>query len=727
MDNRLQNLETRPSPRRIAANAIGASQLQEESVVEGSIAPGIVDGTLIAGGSVGSAQIQDLIITENKIFDGAISTIKIAANAITEAQLAANSVTSAIIAANAVVNSKLAADAVTSINILANSIIGTKIAANAVDSLQIAADAVGSIELSSNAVTYGKVSANAIVGNNIQAGSVTGDRITANSLYGNTIVANTLYGNSIVANTLSGNTIVANTLHGNSVVANTINGNTVIANTISGNTIIANTLSGNTILANTLSGNTVIANTISGNTIVANSLQGNTIVANTLFGNSIVAGSLTGDRITGTTSIRLADSLLASPTNFIQFGYVTPAGQASAVPGIYGYYGGYPNFYIGGWDRPVDGYADAGVSFGVYDYHTSTPVSMMNIYYENFFSAGTQQVLFTTGGFGVFVDGYDTVDPVIGDITLSTDGGTGSVRVALNQTPDIYGTYPALVTDGPIRLSMSPITLSLTSDNHGITVGVNQTGIPNQYSIAISDRAIQARLAQGASKLELNALGGDIELGGQLRIKAGFTDVSLTSTTHPFQIGDTSGVNLRIDNNEIQGVSNGSAEPIFLNNEGGVVTIGPSGGTADILTVRGGLTNLRAYARTVTGRALQVNTSGDFGTTVSSRRFKREIAPIEYDYNKILSIVPVTFKYNPGVLGEREDQDAVQLGFIAEDLHEAGLEHIVELDENGIPLRINYEMYVTALQVAIRHQADLLTTQAESIAQLNTRVTQLGG
>jgi hypothetical protein len=781
MDNRLQNLETRPSPRRIAANAIGASQLQEESVVEGSIAPGIVDGTLIAGGSVGSAQIQDLIITENKIFDGAISTIKIAANAITEAQLAANSVTSAIIAANAVVNSKLAADAVTSINILANSIIGTKIAANAVDSLQIAANAVtateiapfsvyvGSIQanavdanaiaaaavsntkiaanaifgnviqanaitankidvgavtanaIAANAVTANAIAANAvtanaiaansvtafaivantITGNQILAGSVTGDRITANSLYGNTIVANTLYGNSIVANTLSGNTIVANTLHGNSVVANTISGNTIIANSIQGNTIIANTLSGNTILANTLSGNTVIANTISGNTIIANSLQGNTIVANTLFGNSIVAGSLTGDRITGTTSIRLADSLNASPTNFIQFGYVTPAGQASPVPGIYGYYGGYPSFYIGGWDRPLGGgYTDAGVSFGIYDYHTSTPVSFLNLYYENVFSAGTQQVLFSTGGFSIYTDGGGLVygDEVIGDIHLDTNGGQGSIRVSTGQTVGAYGT-PGLITDCPIRVSITPVTITATSDNHGIQIGVNGSGIPNQYNVAISDRAIQARLAQSASTLTLNPLGGSVSTGGTIFSGSAVYTMGVTSLTS----------------------WQSSATDFGAMTSGAVYSA--NAGTALLLSRRDATNgSIAIFYRGTTTAAGTISIASATTVTYSSGsdyRLKENVVPLSDGIERLMLLKPRRFNFI-------EDPELTMDGFMAHEAQEVVPIAVIGekdgVDKNGDPdyQYIDHSKMVPLLTAALQESIRKIET-------LETRVTQLGG
>ena len=46
-------------------------------------------------------------------------------------------------------------------------------------------------------------------------------------------------------------------------------------------------------------------------------------------------------------------------------------------------------------------------------------------------------------------------------------------------------------------------------------------------------------------------------------------DVSLSSTGHPFQIGPSNSVNLRIDNNEIAAVNNGAATDLILQGDGG--------------------------------------------------------------------------------------------------------------------------------------------------------------
>lgn len=61
-------------------------------------------------------------------------------------------------------------------------------------------------------------------------------------------------------------------------------------------------------------------------------------------------------------------------------------------------------------------------------------------------------------------------------------------------------------------------------------------------------------------------------------------DVSLTSVNHAITIGPTSGANLAMDNNEIMARSAGAASSLFLNNDGGNVSVG-AGAASGTFTV----------------------------------------------------------------------------------------------------------------------------------------------
>jgi hypothetical protein len=86
------------------------------------------------------------------------------------------------------------------------------------------------------------------------------------------------------------------------------------------------------------------------------------------------------------------------------------------------------------------------------------------------------------------------------------------------------------------------------------------------------------------------------------------TDASLSSTDHALQVGPTAGINLIIDNNEIMGRNNGGNSAIFLNPDGGSVTVGGSGSAVSV----------PAGATLTLGTALAVGSGGTGATTLTS-------------------------------------------------------------------------------------------------------------
>lgn len=101
------------------------------------------------------------------------------------------------------------------------------------------------------------------------------------------------------------------------------------------------------------------------------------------------------------------------------------------------------------------------------------------------------------------------------------------------------------------------------------------------------------------------------------------------------------------------------------------------------------------------------------GYVASSRRFKKNIEPLSYTAEQILSLEPVEYHYNS------EDESAPKhVGMIAEEMHDAGLHAFVSYDEDGLPETIQYEFYVSALQQVVRYQA-------QQISDLKARLTAL--
>jgi hypothetical protein len=178
--------------------------------------------------------------------------------------------------------------------------------------------------------------------------------------------------------------------------------------------------------------------------------------------------------------------------------------------------------------------------------------------------------------------------------------------------------------------------------------------------------------------------------------------VSLSSSTHALQTGLTDGANLAFDANEIQARNDGAAGTMSINRLGGDVDIGNT-------TTGMGIEGSELWANGVYDNVLSTSfrsvfvsstdTRNKLGYVPSSQAFKKNIEPLAYTVEQILSIEPVQYNYKT-----QEDGEPKHAGFIAERMHEAGLHGFVSYDENGAPASVAYEFYVVALQQVIREQ-----------------------
>jgi hypothetical protein len=202
-------------------------------------------------------------------------------------------------------------------------------------------------------------------------------------------------------------------------------------------------------------------------------------------------------------------------------------------------------------------------------------------------------------------------------------------------------------------------------------------------------------IALNGSVIDLNgAVTADTITANTIRLTPA-VDLSASSTGHNFQIGETTGINLRIDNNEIEVLNNGVGTTLNLNGAGsGTVVFG------------GLLDSNDTYANdiTTTRRAMWISSAGVFGYASSSRTKKQDIVSANIDINSVLSVEPKQFRYIKAV--EQFGADApIELGMIAEDLHDAGLTHFVDYGPDGDIQGIHYSTYVVALQAVVRDLA----------------------
>ena len=127
-------------------------------------------------------------------------------------------------------------------------------------------------------------------------------------------------------------------------------------------------------------------------------------------------------------------------------------------------------------------------------------------------------------------------------------------------------------------------------------------------------------------------------------------------------------------------------------------------GSNDGFTVLFSVGSQGVYSQSVTGRAVNASSGNALGTTSSTRRKKENIVPYVDEENKILSISPVTFDYKTGVLiPEQESERFNHFGMVAEDLHDAGLNHLVHYDAEGQCDGIDYAMLSVELLGVIKN------------------------
>ena len=83
-----------------------------------------------------------------------------------------------------------------------------------------------------------------------------------------------------------------------------------------------------------------------------------------------------------------------------------------------------------------------------------------------------------------------------------------------------------------------------------------------------------------------------------------------------------------------------------------------------------------------------VDSEGQLGTTNSSRRFKKDIKPMEQASEAILALKPVTFHYKDA--DTKKAGDTPQFGLIAEDVAEVNPDLVVS-EDHGQPLSVRYD------------------------------------
>ena len=112
------------------------------------------------------------------------------------------------------------------------------------------------------------------------------------------------------------------------------------------------------------------------------------------------------------------------------------------------------------------------------------------------------------------------------------------------------------------------------------------------------------------------------------------------------------------------------------------------------------------------------SSDGRFFYDNSSRRYKRNIQPLEDDFNLILQAQPKTYT-------RPDDPDRWEVGYIAEEMDSLGLNKLVSYDEGGVPDGFNYEKMILYVNEILKLQKADRESKEQEIASLKQSKEQL--
>jgi uncharacterized coiled-coil protein SlyX len=231
----------------------------------------------------------------------------------------------------------------------------------------------------------------------------------------------------------------------------------------------------------------------------------------------------------------------------------------------------------------------------------------------------------------------------------------------------------------------------------------NTTGGGN---IAVGNSALESN-TNGHNNIAVGADALDSNINGNDNTAIGAAALDLSTGAGNIAVGFNAGGALTTGDNNIYLGSNGVAT------ESNTIRIGISG-TQNRAFIRGirGVTTGNSDAIPVL-----IDSAGQLGTTSSSRRFKKEIKPMDSASEAILALKPVTFHY------KSDKANTPQCGLIAEEVAEVNPNLVVH-DENGEIYTVRYDAVNAMLLNEFLKEHKKVEEQQGQITEVNLRVAR---
>ena len=295
----------------------------------------------------------------------------------------------------------------------------------------------------------------------------------------------------------------------------------------------------------------------------------------------------------------------------------------------------------------------------------------------------------TTGGFNTAVGFLSLRSDTTGSFNTAVGAGTLLANTADQNTATGTGALlsntggAANTADGAFALFSnstgfhnsafgSGALMSNTGGQHNTAMGFDAlVGSTGNYNTALGAYALaadstgNANTAVGNGALANNSSGFNTAVGFQAL-------VNCTTGTQNIALGESAGADLTTGSNNIHIGHHGYA------GQNNTINIGVFG--THTATFIAGIHG----ASTVSGIPVYIDTFGQLGTQNSSRRFKKEIKPMDKASEGILSLKPVTFRYKSGKTNMPE------FGLIAEEVAEVNPDLVVR-DKDGEIYTVRYD------------------------------------
>jgi hypothetical protein len=236
----------------------------------------------------------------------------------------------------------------------------------------------------------------------------------------------------------------------------------------------------------------------------------------------------------------------------------------------------------------------------------------------------------------------------------------------------------------------------------------NTTGASNTAAGATALRSNDTgdnNTALGSSALFANTTGAKNTAIGGSALSSNVTGTSNTAIGHQALVLNTGDFNTAVGDLALGGNTTGTSNTAVGNGalefSNGISNIALGTDAGSNVTTADSVICIGAPGANVTGSCyignifsatspggigVFVNSDGKLGTTVSSRRFKDDIKPMDKISEAILSLQPVTFHYKK----ELDPTTTAQFGLVAEDVEKVNPDLVVR-DKDGRPYSVRYD------------------------------------